>query len=113
MAITAEDVSTIPLVQPWKWLPASVDEQKLWAALMTLGKTVKLHPTQKSIHILKPLIDTFTRPGDLVLDPFAGSGSTCVAAHRTGRHYLGIELDTNHHQTAVERLAREEPKAVL
>jgi site-specific DNA-methyltransferase (adenine-specific) len=64
----------------------------------------KHHPTQKSIHILKPLIEAFTKPGDLVLDAFAGSGSTCVAAHRTGRHYLGIELDAKHHATANQRL---------
>ena len=65
----------------------------------------KHHPTQKSIHILKPLIEAFTKPGDLVLDPFAGSGSTCVAAHRTGRAYLGIELDVNYHAVARQRLA--------
>lgn len=64
----------------------------------------KFHPTQKSIHILMPLIETFTRPGDVVLDPFAGSGSTCVAAQRTGRRYLGIELDASHHTTACKRL---------
>jgi site-specific DNA-methyltransferase (adenine-specific) len=69
----------------------------------------KLHPTQKSIHILKPLIDSFTQPGELVLDPFAGSGSTCVAAQRTGRQYLGIELDTKHRQTAIARFAEERP----
>ena len=66
----------------------------------------KFHPTQKSIHILKPLIEAFTQPGQLVLDPFAGSGSTCVAAHRTGRQYIGIELDPAHHKTATARLAR-------
>jgi site-specific DNA-methyltransferase (adenine-specific) len=64
----------------------------------------KLHPTQKSIHVLKPLIEAFSKRGDLVLDPFAGSGSTCVAAHRTGRKYLGIELDVQHHATANARL---------
>lgn len=69
----------------------------------------KLHPTQKSIDILTPLIDSFTQPGDLVLDPFSGSGSTCVAAQRTGRQYLGIELDINHHQTAITRLAGGQP----
>jgi len=53
----------------------------------------KLHPTQKSIHILKPLIEAFTNPGDLVFDPFAGSGSVCVAAQRAGRRHVGIELD--------------------
>jgi adenine-specific DNA-methyltransferase len=67
----------------------------------------KLHPTQKSIHILKPLIESFTRPGQIVLDSFAGSGSTCVAAHRTGRRYIGIELDAQHYQTASARLATE------
>ena len=64
----------------------------------------KHHPTQKSIHILKPLIEAFTKPGDLVMDPFAGSGSTCVAAHRTGRDYIGIELDANFHAVANQRL---------
>jgi len=71
----------------------------------------KLHPTQKSIHILKPLIEAFTAPGELVLDPFAGSGSTCVAAHRTGRDYIGIELDVKHYDTAATRLATESAKA--
>ena len=70
----------------------------------------KLHPTQKSIHVLKPLIETFTKPCDLVLDPFAGSGSTCVAARRTGRQFIGIELDAAHHQTATARLAAEETR---
>ena len=64
----------------------------------------KLHPTQKSIHILKPVIESFTGPGQLVLDPFAGSGSTCVAAQRTGRDYLGIELDPKYHAIANQRL---------
>ena len=67
----------------------------------------KLHPTQKSIHVLKPLIEAFSKPGHVVLDPFAGSGSTCVAAHRTGRDYIGIELDAKHHRTATGRLAKE------
>lgn len=65
----------------------------------------KRHPTQKSVHILKPLIEAFTKPGDLVLDPFAGSGSTCVAALRCGRDYLGIEIDAGHCEAARARLA--------
>jgi len=66
----------------------------------------KHHPTQKSIHVLKPLIEAFTKPGDLVLDPFAGSGSTCVASCRTGRDYIGIELDAKYYATASQRLER-------
>lgn len=65
----------------------------------------KLHPTQKPVSVLMPLIQTFSRSGDLVLDPFAGSGSTLVAAKAMGRRYLGIELDTKYHAAAQSRLA--------
>ena len=56
----------------------------------------ELHPPQPSIHVLKPLIEAFSAPGQLVLDPFAGSGSTCAAAKRTGRDYIGIEHQRTH-----------------
>jgi adenine-specific DNA-methyltransferase len=64
----------------------------------------RLHPTQKPVGILRPLIEAFSLPGDTVLDPFCGSGSTLVAAHETGRAWLGIELDPEHHATAQRRL---------
>jgi site-specific DNA-methyltransferase (adenine-specific) len=64
-----------------------------------------LHPTQKPVNVLTPLIEVFCPPGGLVLDPFCGSGSTLVAACETGRRYLGIELDVTHHATALRRLA--------
>lgn len=63
------------------------------------------HPTQKAVRILTPLIEAFTRPGQLVLDPFAGSGSTLVAAAITGRRYLGIELERKYCALARGRLA--------
>lgn len=65
----------------------------------------KLHPTQKPLEALSPIIAALTRPGDIVLDPFAGSGSTLVAAQLLGRGYVGIELDAGHVQTARRRLA--------
>lgn len=71
----------------------------------------RLHPTQKSVDILEPLIKAFSKPGDLVLDPFAGSGSTCVAAQAVGRDYLGIELDPSHCRTAQSRLAPQDRRA--
>jgi site-specific DNA-methyltransferase (adenine-specific) len=63
-----------------------------------------LHPTQKPIAALTPLIQAFCRPGGLVLDPFCGSGSTLAAADGLGRAYLGVELDAGHHHTALNRL---------
>lgn len=65
----------------------------------------KLHPTQKPLSALRPLIESLTKPGDTVMDPFCGSGSTLLAAKLCGRNYVGIELDAAHHATATERLA--------
>ena len=65
----------------------------------------RLHPTQKPVQSLKPLIAAFTKPGEIVADPFSGSGSTLVAAHELGRQYIGIDLDAGHHRTARQRLS--------
>ncbi|MGJ4925968.1 DNA methyltransferase [Bradyrhizobium sp. HKCCYLS2038] len=64
----------------------------------------RLHPTQKSIDVLRPLIEAFCPHGGTVLDPFCGSGSTLVAARSAGRGALGIEVDIRHCQTADLRL---------
>jgi DNA modification methylase len=64
----------------------------------------KLHPTQKPVAALKPLIEAFTQEHDLILDPFCGSGSTLVAAKILKRRYLGIELDPEYHAVATKRL---------
>jgi site-specific DNA-methyltransferase (adenine-specific) len=65
-----------------------------------------LHPTQKPVVALAPLVRSFTLPGELVLDPFAGSGSSCAAALLTGRRYFGIELDSEYFDQATARLRR-------
>lgn len=65
-----------------------------------------LHPTQKPVSILAQLIRGFSLRGELVLDCFAGSASTCAAAMLTGRRYLGIEMDSNYFNQASARLAR-------
>jgi adenine-specific DNA-methyltransferase len=64
----------------------------------------RLHPTQKPLAALMPLIESFSRPGDTVLDPFSGSGSTLLAAKKLGRHYIGIEMDAKYHAIAKKRV---------
>ncbi|MGE0596223.1 MAG: DNA methyltransferase [Hyphomonadaceae bacterium] len=64
----------------------------------------RLHPTQKPVEALTPLIRAFSKPGDVVLDPFCGSGSTLVAAHTLRRSYLGMDLDAAHCDIARRRL---------
>lgn len=64
-----------------------------------------LHPNQKPVEALQPLIESFSAPGAIVLDPFAGSASTCVAAYRAGRRYIGIEMLAQYHRAGTERLA--------
>jgi len=66
----------------------------------------KLHPTQKPLGVLLPLIETFSRPGATVLDPFAGSGTTLLAAKMLGRAYIGIEMDARYHAIATRRLSQ-------
>jgi len=65
----------------------------------------RLHPTQKPVAILKPLIEAFCPAGGLVLDPFCGSGSTLVAARDAECEFVGIELDRDYHRIASRRLA--------
>lgn len=62
------------------------------------------HPTEKPLCALMPLVRAFSARSDLVLDPFAGSGSTLVAARRLHRHYCGFELDPDYYTRTCQRL---------
>lgn len=62
------------------------------------------HPTQKPVALLEDLIQTFSNPGDTILDFTMGSGSTGVACANTGRKFIGIELDHGYYEIARERV---------
>lgn len=62
------------------------------------------HPTQKPLSIMKQLINLTTNEGDIVLDPFMGSGSSCVAAALLNRNFIGIELNESYFDITSKRL---------
>ena len=82
----------------WRMAPPGADE-----------KTAGRHPTQKPLALLERIIAACTRPGDIVLDPFAGSATTGVAALKLGRSFIGIESDPGHLRLAERRLRAIEP----
>lgn len=69
------------------------------------GKEIpKIHPAQKSVKVLKKLIQTFTDEGDVVIDPCCGSGTTLRAAYELGRSAYGFEIDRNFYQRAKDEM---------
>lgn len=68
-----------------------------------------LHPTQKPERLLKIIIEASSDPGDIVLDPFIGSGTTAVVAKRLGRKWIGIEKDKKYAKAAERRIKTANP----
>jgi DNA modification methylase len=66
-------------------------------------KGLEVHPTVKPVAMLADAILDVTDRGDMVFDPFSGSGSTLIAAHRTGRIFRGSELDPVYHDVILRR----------
>ena len=63
------------------------------------------HPTQKPLALMRTLVAVSTHPGDLVVDPFCGGGTTCLAARQLARHFIGIERDPEFARKSRQRLA--------
>ena len=67
----------------------------------------RVHPTQKPVALMAWILERYTKPGDLVLDPYMGSGPVAKAAQTLGRRYIGIELVREYVDAAINRLAQE------
>ena len=74
------------------------------------GRLPNPHPTTKPLPLMRQIVEDFTDPGDLVIDPFAGSGTTGLAARILGRRFVGWERDANYHAIATRRLSGDEAK---
>ena len=86
-----------------------------WFNWETDGKEVpRIHPTQKPVKVLKKLIEVCTDPGDVVIDPCFGSGTTARAARELGRNFYGFEINKEYYRRAREEmLALPEEKKVI
>jgi len=86
------------------FIPLCTGEERLKG-----GDGKKLHPTQKPESLLARVILAASRPDDLVLDPFSGTGTTGAVAHRLRRRFIGIERSSDYAAAARERIATVEP----
>jgi DNA modification methylase len=68
----------------------------------------RYHPTQKPYSLIEWCIENYSKPNALIFDPFCGSGTTCVAAKRLGRRYIGIDISPEYCDIARKRLEAEE-----
>jgi modification methylase len=69
------------------------------------GQGAKVHPTQKPEALLYRVLLASSRPGDVVLDPFFGTGTTGAVAKKLGRHFIGVERNREYLAAARERIA--------
>jgi modification methylase len=86
------------------FLPICIGEERLKDSV-----GVKVHPTQKPEALLYRVLLASTKPGDIVLDPFFGTGTTGAVAKKLGRHFVGIERDATYADAAMRRIEATRP----
>ena len=89
--------------------------QAIWSdveALRSWHKEKLGYPTQKPVALLERILLASSNEGDVVLDPFCGSGTTLVVAEQLGRRWLGCELDPEYNRWAIKRLENVIPRSV-
>ena len=67
-----------------------------------------LYDHQQNLDAVKQLVETFSKPGDIVCDPFVGSGTTAIACKLTNRQFVGAEINEETYKLAVVRLSKEQ-----
>ena len=108
-----EAIDRVPYMAPGLVGPEKAARGKLptdvwWMTIVPPGSAERTgYPTQKPVRLLERIVAASSRPGDLVLDPYAGSGTTGVAAARLGRRWLLVDREPVAVEIARDRLARE------
>lgn len=103
-------------VKPGKWTYNRQNEKYessiLPFAVESGGGFKRYHPTQKPVKLIEYLLSIHSNDGDVILDPFMGSGTTAIAAINTNRNFIGFELDKNYYDTCINRI-NEQNKVTL
>ncbi len=111
---TAQSPSNVAWLNKWEpvFVYGSVPSRLNWDVIETATQTERLwepplnHPCPKSITLLRKLIDGLSSPGQLILDPFMGSGTTLRAAKDLGRKAIGIEIEEKYCEIAAQRMSQ-------
>jgi site-specific DNA-methyltransferase (adenine-specific) len=108
--VCVRNVSPVYRTQPIVLLGKTpVNYRRDWCEFVQAG-TRKNHPTEKPLNVMEWLVELTTNEGDIVLDPFMGSGTTGVACVNTGRNFIGIEIDKGYYEIAERRIAEAQAK---
>lgn len=91
----------------------NADERKVPNVLSGMPPRDREHPNEKPIEVVEQLVATHSNPGDLILDPFMGSGTTGVACARLGRRFVGIEIEPKYFDIACRRIEQAQKQADL
>lgn len=96
------------VIYMWKGKARSINNKgsKQLKAVRRSADETKVHETQKPIELLKHYVENSTAEGDLVMDPYAGSGSTLIAAAQTGRRAIGFEVDPTRFKVACDNISK-------
>lgn len=85
----------------------------LWAGFLKQKPEIRYHPTQKPLEVINWVISNYSLPGDLIFDPFMGSGTTGVAALQLGRRFIGCEIDPGYFAIAEKRIKQAAAQMLL
>lgn len=112
-----DKLNTMPTFGDGELIYTNIDRHSVkkytleWNGL--IGKEeFRYHPTQKPLALMKYLILTYSNPGDLILDPFCGSGTTCVAAKELDRRFIGFDLEQKYVDITNKRLEAVHPRLI-
>jgi DNA modification methylase len=101
-------------------LPTLSDFEMAWTSFDKVSKIhrhnrngLNFHPTEKPLGLFINLLIDYSKPGDTILDPFLGSGTTAIACIKTNRNYIGIELDPEYFKIAKKRIEIEKAQLKL